>query len=509
MGETLQRKIISVYLVFMFLIFPLYYRNNYIDILRAKKRIYLIGTGVMLVLMLFIALYRKIHEKTGKQKFESRWQEKVFCIDVLCTFIAWCAGLALCPYKVDALYGTSGRYLGYVMLFAGLLSMLLIARYLSWSVGLTWSFVIGTSLVYIFQILNQWGIDILGMKSNLVERQHPMFTGTIGNCNYNAAFDCFALAGGMVFFMVCKEKKSRLVYGIMLFLGFMGAFSCRSDSVFLGIAAVFAVVLWYALGKEEKLVVMWWEITLFFAASCLMRVLYDVFADHTYKMDGLTLFMLRWEVLTAEAILVILCGIFVFYRKQWCKSTLNLQKWYLWILLSLLVGMVCVIAAVNLLKWGFLQEGLLGKLKIDDAWGTNRGYVWLRSLDAYKKFPLGNKLFGCGANTLSYLLNEQYGQEMITLFRAKFIDAHNEYLQSLLTTGIVGTVGYFGMILFPAVQSVRRIRDNENALFVVAGTAAFLAQAFVNNTQVVTLPFVFIQTGIFLSVIRTKKHIPG
>lgn len=115
----------------------------------------------------------------------------------------------------------------------------------------------------------------------------------------------------------------------MLFLGFMGAFSCRSDSVFLGIAAVFAVVLWYALGKEEKLVVMWWEITLFFAASCLMRVLYDVFADRAYKMDGLTLFMLRLEVLTAEAILVILCGIFVFYRKQWCKSTLNLQKWYL------------------------------------------------------------------------------------------------------------------------------------------------------------------------------------
>lgn len=214
MGETLQRKIISVYLVFMFLIFPLYYRNNYIDILRAKKRIYLIGTGVMLVLMLFIALYRKIHEKTGKQKFESRWQEKVFCIDVLCTFIAWCAGLALCPYKVDALYGTSGRYLGYVMLFAGLLSMLLIARYLSWSVGLTWSFVIGTSLIYILQILNQWDIDILGMKSNLVERQHGIFTGTLGNLNYNAAFDCFALAGGMVF--LCCVKKRNHVWSMEL-----------------------------------------------------------------------------------------------------------------------------------------------------------------------------------------------------------------------------------------------------------------------------------------------------
>lgn len=168
-----------------------------------------------------------------------------------------------------------------------------------------------------------------------------------------------------------------------------------------------------------------------------------------------------------------------------------------------------MIAAVNLSNWDFLQAGLFGKLKIDDAWGSHRGYVWMRSLSIYSEFPLGNKLFGCGANTLSYLLNEQYGQEMITLFRAKFIDAHNEYLQSLLTTGIVGTVGYFGMILFPAVQSVRRIRDNENALFVVAGTAAFLAQAFVNNTQVVTLSFVFIQTGIFLSVIRKKKDIPG
>lgn len=505
----MQRKIISLYLGFMFLIFPLYYRNNYIDILRAKKSIYLNVTGILIVLMLLFTLYQKVHEKTEKRKAETVWQNKVLLAAVLLSVIAWCAGLALCPYKVDALYGTSGRYLGYVMLFAGLISMLLTAKYLSWSVGLTWSFVTGTSLVYILQILNEWNIDILGMKGNLLEKQHGVFTGTLGNCNYNAAFDCLALAGGMAFFMVCKEKKSRLVYGSMLFFGFMGAFCCRSDSVFLGIAAVFAVVLWYALGKEEKLVVLWWEIVLFFAAACLTRVLYDVFADHAYKMDGLTLFMLRWEVLVAEVIVVVLSGIFVFYREKQCKSTVNLQKWYLWAVLVLLAGMVCLIAAVNLLNWGFLEEGLPGKLKIDDAWGTYRGYVWIRSLSIYNGFPPGNKLFGCGANTLSYLLNEQYGQEMTELFHAKFIDAHNEYLQSLLTTGIVGTVGYFGMILFPAVQSVRQIGDNENALFVVAGTAAFLAQAFVNNTQVVTLPFVFIQTGIFLSVIRTKKHIPG
>lgn len=505
----MQRKTVSIYLGFMFVIFPLYYRDNYIDILRAKKSVYLNVTGILIVLMLLMMLYQKVHEKREKGKVESGWQNRVFFAAVVLSVIAWCAGLALCPYKADALYGTSGRYLGYVILFAGLASMLSIAGYLSWNVGLTWSFVIGTSLVYIIQILNEWNIDILGMKGNLLETQHDVFTGTLGNCNYNAAFDCLAIAGGMVFFMVCKEKKSRLVYGIMLFLGFMGAFCCRSDSVFLGIAAVFAVVLWYALGKTEKLVVFWWEITLFFAASCLTRVLYDVFADHAYKMDGLTLFMLRWEVLTAEVLIVILSGICIFYREKLFKSAVRLQKWYFWAVLLLLAGMVCLIAVVNLLNWNFLQEGLLGKLKIDDAWGSYRGYVWIRSLNIYNGFPLWNKLFGCGANTLSYLLDEQYGQEMTALFHAKFIDTHNEYLQSLLTTGIVGTAGYFGMILYPFVQSLRRIGENENALFAIAGTAAFLAQAFVNNTQVVTLPFVFIQTGIFLSVIRTKKHIPG
>lgn len=61
--------------MYMLLVFPLYYRNNYVDILRAKRSMYLTGTGIFLLFMAMVSLYGwgSHSEQERKIKKQDRW----------------------------------------------------------------------------------------------------------------------------------------------------------------------------------------------------------------------------------------------------------------------------------------------------------------------------------------------------------------------------------------------------------------------------------------------------
>ena len=100
------------------------------------------------------------------------------------------------------------------------------------------------------------------------------------------------------------------------------------------------------------------------------------------------------------------------------------------------------------------------------------------------------------------------GEEATTLYGAPFADAHNEFLQFLLTCGVLGVIGYFGTMLTGCVkprslnsqhslQSPAESRDISMTLFACQTViAAYLAQGLVNNPQTVTTPLLFLFLGI-------------
>ena len=64
----------------------------------------------------------------------------------------------------------------------------------------------------------------------------------------------FAIVIGMIFFYLCKEKVSKIVYGTLLFIGFAGSICCCADSVYLGIgvAVVVLFVIYFAIRYMRK-----------------------------------------------------------------------------------------------------------------------------------------------------------------------------------------------------------------------------------------------------------------
>jgi len=78
----------------------------------------------------------------------------------------------------------------------------------------------------------------------------------------------------------------------------------------------------------------------------------------------------------------------------------------------------------------------------------------------------------------------------------KFVDPHSEFLYYLVSMGIVGVIGYFGMIVTAIVECVRN--GKTTGIILAAVFVSWIAQGTVNNPLVFTTPYLF----LFLAMSR-------
>lgn len=498
--DVLKEYAVNVYLFVMLLIFPLFFRNNYIDILRAKKALYLCTAACFLLLMLLLEGIGVIEKHRSAKAQEVYQRKSMFPLFLCISMTAWLIGVAGSGNPSDAFWGETGRYLGTVVFLLGSITLLLVAKYVRWNQMLTWSFLLGATLVFLQIVLNEWGIDVLHMNANLREDMQGYFISTMGSLNFNSSYLCMVIPVGMVMFVMCRERTSAIVYGSFLFLGFLAAVFCRSDGVFLGIAAAFLVLLWYVLQHKEKSGRLEELLLICILALGMTSLLYHVFGKNAYPLDGVATLLVDVRGLAAELVLLLIVYLCFHKLKEKKKKEEGIFTFRVVVLTGmLLLGALFVAANTARTVPAWLQPFV-----IDDNWGNHRGYIWRRAWRIFSELSVREKLFGCGTNCFSYVVREAYGEEMRMLFQAEFVDAHSEYLQMLLTTGIVGVVGYFGMIGYTLIKSIKVCRADENALFAVACIWAFLAQGIVNNPQMTTVPLLFVGLGIFLGVLRKK-----
>ncbi|MDO4265804.1 MAG: O-antigen ligase family protein [Eubacteriales bacterium] len=89
----------------------------------------------------------------------------------------------------------------------------------------------------------------------------------------------------------------------------------------------------------------------------------------------------------------------------------------------------------------------------NNDWGTHRGHNWSILARHFSEFPLWKKLIGSGPETYGIVTRVYDYQEMMDLYGEIYDSPHNEFLQYLFTTGVLGFVGYFGWIISGCAQA--------------------------------------------------------
>ena len=136
--------------------------------------------------------------------------------------------------------------------------------------------------------------------------------------------------------------------------------------------------------------------------------------------------------------------------------------------------------------------GMLKLFRFRDKWGTNRGGVWVRCMKLFAQSDWRVKLFGFGPDLLKKPLADAYGAEIAAYCNLSFNNAHNEYIQYLLTHGALGLTAYLTFAVGACASLFRRAHKNAAAACLLAGALAYLLHAAVNVNQPITTPLLFL-----------------
>lgn len=489
--KRLLENITLLYLIFMVGIFPFFFRDDYLDIVSAKKSFFQAVSILFLVSVVLLGYG------------DPRWKRRILPTDI-CVMLFLLTVLISCmisPERGEAFWGNSGRRLGgaYLLLCGGV--YIVVSRFYKESGVLLWTFLVANSGMWLLVVCDLWGLDPLGMYESLDPAQHMYFIGTMGNININSGYSgvCTALMMGL--YHLGQGRLTKICFWSASVLGVYACCCTRSDSWLLAVGS--GMLLLLGISMREGGLLKWCGVAAaFFCGLTFMKVtewLDKVTGWGNKYIEDLRGQGMLYALIDEKVLLALGLALLVFFftvadpRSMKERSLDPVRRYGSW----LLAGAVAVSALL-----------LIGQIfPMEDAFGNSRGYIWKRTLWNFREYPLLYKIFGYGPNCFFQSIKNAYGAEMEALYQDPFIDAHNECLQFLAVTGIMGAASYMGMQVSLFISCLRGRKEAQVLLLGCIGILAYLMQGLVNNPQVFTTPLYFIFLGI-MARHHGSGHVP-
>ena len=357
--------------------------------------------------------------------------------------------LSLSP--VASLWGLGGYYGGFMMVLFTAAGYLAVRAFAPQGLlnGLTFCVGLTTIVVTVLYVLNIFNIDLIGAYEDTAVVERAQFFSTLGQKNFNAGFMAFALPLVFYAFLVARGPRHTLFYGVPAFFGGLALAVVDAEGLALGIGAAVLVLMCqkiFTTRTVRRLAVL--GAFFFFHAGWMQYM-----RDHVYTQGGTPMLAALGRVAAAG---------FVLCAALWAllRFGLGRREIPLWrigrVVAAVLVTAGLLLYALANFRPGFPSLGRLDDiLIINDDWGTSRGTAWRITWCTWLDQPLWRKWFGVGTGMMHTAMVEWAGSGLTARMKT-FYAAHNEYLEQLLTTGILG----LGAWLWFIVSHLRRAARN-------------------------------------------------
>lgn len=493
--HLLSRGLCAAYILLFSLVHILFFRNGFFDINRSKYYL-LVYTALATAGLCGLCLCLERFWKRPDMRYEPA-RPSLAGAGAALMLLASIVSVCLSKKPLAALTGSDGRYAG--GLFIG--TCIALFGFGSWAGVSRRAVVIALSisggLCALLGVLNFLHIDPLGFYvASLQEIYRNDFISTIGNINFFSAYMCLVmgLAAGS---FVRTRKKAGWAWLLPFVLGVLGALVSRSESGMMGLAAIFAGMCVFKLRTMREA----GRACILLAAVCFGAVLMGELTalrsgDHMELYEGIARAMMSrpWPMLGAG---VLSLGAAAFFRTRRetpenarrLRMSCNILAALCGLAVAIVIGLMVYYTAV---RPDIPLSGLAEYLRMDSHWGTFRGFIWKKTVSLYAGLEPLRKLFGIGPDSLKALLVDTCYDEMVQLTGILFDNAHNEYLQYLITIGAAGLAGYL-LLIAGVVRNLWRQAGENPALFACAlAIAAHLVQSVFNIAQPETTPAVFL-----------------
>lgn len=447
----------------MMILVPLYYRYAYFDMLEAKAK--------ALRLVLYVVLAGGVIPTAATvigRKEKIKWSDRfcsldyAMCAFAITIFLSW----MLCREKAAAFWGELGWSTGAFVLLGCVCCYFLLAGNLPESQNLWLPVLLVNIVIFGMSVLHSMKIDVLSLHENIRSDQWYQYLSTIGQTNAQMGYLALVFPVFAVFFVVSSERISTILYAIVVVLGEMAVILCGSDGIYAAIGGCMFFLLPF-VWKDNIRMVRFLEMMAVFGIGIMLVSKTPVFAERLEYMEGLARTVVQWQVG-----LVLCLGTAVLACAMAFLSKKHARQWK-GLLYVLEAGMAVFVAAM-------FAKSVVSYQKVA-AWGSGRKYLWSYSVQLFGSLSLKDKLFGVGPELLgSYYeaCQEYFGETVLT--------AHSEFLQYLLTLGVVGVIAWLA-ICVSIVYSYLKYRSEEKmTIAYFLAMAAYFIQALIINPQPLT-----------------------
>lgn len=501
--KTLLSIILGIYVVLVGVGLPIAVRDRYFDILTVKYYFYWICTVSMIILSL---IYLVVMDREAVLAFLKNFSaksvmKKMTAPDyaVLVFLLAAIVSTLSSDYLYESFWGNEGRFTGLFLLSLYVISYFLVSRFWIYESYYVDALLIVGMFVCIFGITDYFQMDIFHFKAPMLDEQKAIFTSTIGNINTYTAYVGIIAAISTVLFATIEDKKKVFLYYFCMVISFFAIIMGVSDNAYISLAALFSFLPLYLFSNKKGIRKYLLILATFFSVIQVISWINFFFKDTVLGIDSVFNMIADSHVLLYLVIglwsMIILLNIIDHIRKpRYQKKYGNLFR-YIWLALIFAVVLFLIYAVYDCSILGNTEcYGKIGSYFVfNDDWGTHRGYIWRNAIEEFSGFSLWKKLIGYGPETFGILLiNKTAGNPYNQIFDS----AHNEYLQFLLTTGIVGLISYVIFILTCIKKCFSNGKKNPFIIAVAFGIICYSAQAFVNLSLPIVTPVFWLLLGM-------------
>ena len=494
--------IMGVFTLAVLCVLPLVFRDYYFNILETKYQFYCIVSIAALVVMGGYGLVSgKMIEWFSKFDFKT-WREGMSVGDWamiafwLANVISWTLSK---DWKWEAFWGTSGRYNGVFLMTIYMAVYFLVTRFFKLKRWYLDAFLAVGIFVCVFGITDYFQMDVLGFKVNMMDTQKSSYTSTFGNINTYTIYVAALMAISMILFTQEKNQKRMMWYYGNMILSVFALIMGNSDNAYLSLAALLGLSpLWlfktktgirkYMISLASFFTVIWcieWINNAYVSSVLGISSVFDLIAGHKFL-----------PVLIA--VLWIISGVLVFLDKKRKVSrtyTEETNKILIYIWIAVIV-VVCAAAAfvlydANVAGHADKYSAISNYVVFNDAWGTNRGYIWKRAMEIFTdKLTPVQKIFGYGADTFALIMQYYFPPAQSGGTITIYDSAHNEYLHYLITIGLFGTGSYIAFMLASVAAMVRKMKEQPEVMAIMIAVLAYMIQAVVNINLPIAMPII-------------------
>lgn len=532
--RIVSNLLLGLFFFAMFVMFPFVLGERYYQVSFIKWRFFLIAGSCFVFLgVINLLVFALIEKKNQKRKEKKKTiKELLDAIPAPVHFVLLFVVLSTITFagsenKMISLFGVEGWYMGFVThILLAMIFLCLVCFRISEKTVILMA-LIGSSICYCIGIIQRLGFDPFWLYYSMPDEIIRDNLSTLGNRSWYAGYASTMFPLGMYLFMEAKTYKERILFGGYVTLAFTAILTMNTDSVYVALLVIFALLLFQSIGKRDKMLSFSIMVFSFFLSAFVIVFVQSVFPDSVYYLRGVSKILLNRKF---SPIPVLLSGLavlllFFFHGKKELSKT---------IIRTIQVSMIGILILVAFVYVGFvalntsgLLETLTGRsfynswVYLDENFGDKRFFNWLFALDMFKDMTFAEKLIGIGQDSfaLRAYSNAAYVKRLQGFYPGQIlVNAHNEWMNCFLCNGLLGGISYLAIFLSTISMIItyqkKRIRKEkgaseqkqmkrpEIAVAVTYSILAYMVNNFFGYQQITAVVPIFILMGIAVSAVK-------